>query len=456
MDNLQLNPPPGEPDLVRELEQRVVDLSSRFIAFHALASSESAPGASDLAAAVNTALSEASAQAFALGRMARHYIGGRPVADSRFQLADVPSREVFDFLAQALNLISRPVDPHGTYKLAHLAHMIVSRMYAVGYALNKQGRTQTPQTFQEQVNAWMTECFVSDIIKSKEERNHRFLEEALELVQANGIDRDTVHALVNYVFERPPGALNREVGGVMVSLAALCTEYGLSLDWNSQEGLRRCWDRIDVIREKQKGKRDALARCRVDLYGDTQDVIDAIIGEERSELSPYLEEAFEDEEQFFVLENVLGEIRAKGWYVAAHNDYAIGGERGTFWRFTNPERRMSVRGEGSADDIALAQVRKQIREIEDYPAFPAPEFSVSPVKDPQILPPSCPHCFLSESHNVEFTALVADAEWMNFHCPKCGSEFVNKPTIGLVAVFQPKPKPLGCDHHMDCDCTGEG
>src|ERR1700729_2206748 len=42
-------------------------------------------------------------------------------------------------------------------------------------------KTKSPQSFQDRVDAWMFRCFGHAIAKDLTERNHRFLEEALEL-----------------------------------------------------------------------------------------------------------------------------------------------------------------------------------------------------------------------------------------------------------------------------------
>jgi hypothetical protein len=83
---------------------------------------------------------------------------------------------------------------------------------------------------------------------------HRFLEEALELAQANVSSYDDAHALVEYVFGRPPGQPEQEVGGVMVTLASLCSASEINMDEAGDRELERNWDRIDVIRAKQQAK----------------------------------------------------------------------------------------------------------------------------------------------------------------------------------------------------------
>jgi hypothetical protein len=47
--------------------------------------------------------------------------------------------------------------------------------------------------FQTRVDEWMRECFGPDIPRDREERNHRFLEESLELVQACGCTASEAH-----------------------------------------------------------------------------------------------------------------------------------------------------------------------------------------------------------------------------------------------------------------------
>lgn len=108
--------------------------------------------------------------------------------------------------------------------------------------------------FQTRVAPWMTDCFGDEIARDKPERNHRFAEEALELVQACDMTAEEAHLLVDYVFGRPAGEKRQEVGGVMVTLAALCLARGLDMHQCGETELARVWGKIDLIREKQKSK----------------------------------------------------------------------------------------------------------------------------------------------------------------------------------------------------------
>lgn len=109
-------------------------------------------------------------------------------------------------------------------------------------------------TFQEQVRPWLLACFGEMIAGDREERNHRFLEEALELVQACGCTAHEAHQLVDYVYGRTAGELHQEVGGVMVTLAALCLANDADMHAAGWVELDRIWGKVEAIRAKQAAK----------------------------------------------------------------------------------------------------------------------------------------------------------------------------------------------------------
>lgn len=110
------------------------------------------------------------------------------------------------------------------------------------------------EAFQARVQPWMMACFGPEISADRIERNHRFLEEALELVQACGCTQNEAHQLVDYVFDRDQGDINQEVGGVMVTLAALCLASGFDMHSAGETELARVWTKIEKIRAKQAAK----------------------------------------------------------------------------------------------------------------------------------------------------------------------------------------------------------
>lgn len=109
-------------------------------------------------------------------------------------------------------------------------------------------------SFQARVRPWMLACFGAEISSDTKERNHRFLEEALELVQAAGATQHEAHQLVEYVYGRPAGEKSQEVGGVMVTLAALCLAQGLDMHEAAETELARIWTKVEQIRAKQAAK----------------------------------------------------------------------------------------------------------------------------------------------------------------------------------------------------------
>lgn len=117
--------------------------------------------------------------------------------------------------------------------------------------------------FQKRVQAWMMECFSMEICRDTVERNHRFLEESLELVQSLGCTRSEAHQLVDYVFGRPAGEPYQETGGVKVTLAALCLAADTDMDAAGETELARVWTKIEQIRAKQaaKPKHSPLPEC---------------------------------------------------------------------------------------------------------------------------------------------------------------------------------------------------
>lgn len=107
---------------------------------------------------------------------------------------------------------------------------------------------------QSRVAAWVVEAFGLAAAGDKSERNHRFLEESLELVQSLGCGRREAEQLVEYVYNRPSGLPAQEVGGVMVTLFALCQASKLDALECCDIELARCYEKIETIRKKQATK----------------------------------------------------------------------------------------------------------------------------------------------------------------------------------------------------------
>lgn len=118
----------------------------------------------------------------------------------------------------------------------------------------RDARAALKGDFQDRVMPFMLACFGVEIANDGIERNHRFLEESLELVQSLGCTASEAHQLVDYVFWRAIGEPHQEAGGVAVTFAALCNAHGINGAVAAEHELTRCWSKIDKIRAKQAAK----------------------------------------------------------------------------------------------------------------------------------------------------------------------------------------------------------
>jgi NTP pyrophosphatase (non-canonical NTP hydrolase) len=83
---------------------------------------------------------------------------------------------------------------------------------------------------QEMIASWAELAFGRQEAISLPQRGLRLLEEAIEAFQACGGDEAMAHKLVKFVFERPPGEVGQELGGVAVTVLALAAAANLSAD----------------------------------------------------------------------------------------------------------------------------------------------------------------------------------------------------------------------------------
>lgn len=108
--------------------------------------------------------------------------------------------------------------------------------------------------FQRSVRIWVEHCFGETVADDIATRCFRFFEEAGELCQALGMRKEDALKLVEYTWGRPKGEPLQELGGAMVTLAALATPAGMLMYEAGWLELGRCWDNTEKIRAKQKAK----------------------------------------------------------------------------------------------------------------------------------------------------------------------------------------------------------
>ena len=83
---------------------------------------------------------------------------------------------------------------------------------------------------QAAVEGAVRRVFGDKIMDSTVERGSRVFEEAAELAQVEGVTEDACHRIVSAKFSKPRGELRQEVGGLTVTLLALCAHHDMRLD----------------------------------------------------------------------------------------------------------------------------------------------------------------------------------------------------------------------------------
>lgn len=80
------------------------------------------------------------------------------------------------------------------------------------------------------------------------------MEEAIELVQACEMPKEDVLTLVNYVYDQPVGDIDQEVGGVLVTLIALCTAQFVNLEIVANQTWKEINAKMEAIHQSNKTK----------------------------------------------------------------------------------------------------------------------------------------------------------------------------------------------------------
>jgi hypothetical protein len=92
---------------------------------------------------------------------------------------------------------------------------------------------------QMQIAQWVKDAFGEEQAASLPHLGIRMMEEAIELAQAAGTDKDMIHKLVDFVYGRPVGGIGNELGGLSVTALALASAAGLDLDAEEANEVRR-------------------------------------------------------------------------------------------------------------------------------------------------------------------------------------------------------------------------
>lgn len=111
---------------------------------------------------------------------------------------------------------------------------------------------------QRAVKDWASRTFGAAVALDGRERAQRFVEEAIELAQACDLHEEDVREILARVYSRPVGEMTQEVGGVGVTLLALCEAAGVSADDAESAELARV---LSIPAEHFRAKQAAKARA---------------------------------------------------------------------------------------------------------------------------------------------------------------------------------------------------
>lgn len=116
------------------------------------------------------------------------------------------------------------------------------------------GRTDRQQA----VADWCNAAFGARHANDLEHRGLRLVEEAIEAAQSVNCDPEVLHKLIDYVYARPPGTLDQELGGVGVTLLAMANAAGADADKLEQREVDRVLSKpIEHFAKRNREKDEA-------------------------------------------------------------------------------------------------------------------------------------------------------------------------------------------------------
>jgi hypothetical protein len=87
---------------------------------------------------------------------------------------------------------------------------------------------------QIEILQWAIETFGAATAANTGERIRRFVEEAVELAQATGLEKQALLAIIEHVYAKPVGNIEQEIGQVGVSLLGLAQHLNIFADQQEQ------------------------------------------------------------------------------------------------------------------------------------------------------------------------------------------------------------------------------
>lgn len=92
------------------------------------------------------------------------------------------------------------------------------------WAYEQITRGRIPEQYR--VLTWAVDSFGA-IAKNRDERAARLVEEAMEVAQAENVPLEVIHRIADRIYSRPVGDLGQEIGGLGITILALCENSGI-------------------------------------------------------------------------------------------------------------------------------------------------------------------------------------------------------------------------------------
>lgn len=131
---------------------------------------------------------------------------------------------------------------------------------------------------QAKIYGWLCDAFGYEESSSIPHRGIRLLEESAEAAHAAGVDLAMAHKMLDYVWSRPKGELEQELGGVGVTVLGLAHAAGLLADACEKKEVDRVLSKpIEHFRQRNALKNEAGFRAVTVSQSITEDHIGKVV-----------------------------------------------------------------------------------------------------------------------------------------------------------------------------------
>lgn len=111
---------------------------------------------------------------------------------------------------------------------------------------------------QRRVAQWCADAFGVEHASNIEQRGLRLAEEAIEAAQSAGCNPMTLHKLIDYIYAKPPGFLQQELGGVGLCVLAMANAAGFDADDEEITEINRVLSKpLSFFADRNKVKNEA-------------------------------------------------------------------------------------------------------------------------------------------------------------------------------------------------------